>query len=143
MVKKNPSLCFFSSPSSSLSAALSSHYYYYNYCCYCCSVPLCPPISPAHIQPNSWQPDKECLEKCFDARCPDRNSSKFCDDEVHCYWCLKDENNLLLHKPYCASSDSCFRGTELSATEKIHGKKGSLFLNYSTSIFHLLKPTPT
>ncbi|XP_068714502.1 VWFA and cache domain-containing protein 1-like [Montipora foliosa] len=84
------------------------------------SVPLCPPISSAHIQPNSSQPDKECLEKCFDARCPDRNSSKFCDGEVHCYWCLKDENNLPLHKPYCASSDSCFRG-KLSPTEKIHG----------------------
>ncbi|XP_068714501.1 VWFA and cache domain-containing protein 1-like [Montipora foliosa] len=86
------------------------------------SVPLCPPISRGHIQPHSSQlPDKtECLEKCFDARCPDRRSSKLCDGTAHCYWCLKNKDDLLLDKPYCASSERCFRGKE-SATVKIHG----------------------
>ena len=62
-----------------------------------------------------------CLQKCFDSRCPERNSSKLCDGVVECYWCLKNKDNVLLEKPYCASSERCFRGKESPITGKFNG----------------------
>ena len=94
----------------------SSYYKYYNYH----SVPLCPPVFPATAESGYPKPanNTACLQKCFDSRCPERNSSRLCDAVVDCYWCLKNKDNLPLEKPYCASSDRCFRGKESSITGK-------------------------
>ena len=110
----------------------SSYHNYY-------SVPLCPPVSSApgkqgHPQPAS---NTECLEKCFDPHCPVRNSLKLCDGVADCYWCVKNKDNLPLQKPYCASSERCFRGKESSITGKvkrlIFNFKRQKFLLWSTS----------
>ncbi|XP_074609249.1 VWFA and cache domain-containing protein 1-like isoform X2 [Acropora palmata] len=81
------------------------------------SVPQCRPVSPGPAGPVKTVNNTACLQKCFDSRCPERNSSKLCDAVVDCYWCLKNKDNLLLENPYCASSERCFRGIESSARE--------------------------
>ncbi|KAK2553886.1 hypothetical protein P5673_024577 [Acropora cervicornis] len=74
----------------------------------------CRPVSPGPAGPVKTVNNTACLQKCFDSRCPERNSSKLCDAVVDCYWCLKNKDNLLLENPYCASSERCFRGIESS-----------------------------
>lgn len=91
---------------------MSSHNYYNYY-----SVPQCRPVSPGPAGPVKTVNNTACLQKCFDSRCPERNSSKLCDAVVDCYWCLKNKDNLRLKNPYCASSERCFGGIESSALE--------------------------
>ena len=93
------------------------------------SLPLCPTFAPSG-QPNNNPSNTKtiCLNKCFDPHCERRNSSHWCDGIVGCYWCQKDENGRKLEKPYCASSERCFRGKESATYER----KSTLFF-----LFHL------
>ena len=83
------------------------------------SLPLCPTFAPSG-QPNNNPSNTKtiCLNKCFDPHCERRNSSHWCDGIVSCYWCQKDENGRKLEKPYCASSERCFRGKESATYER-------------------------
>ena len=91
------------------------------FCLILLSDPICPPsvpeILPASNQ-NSPGPKMICkdplsdLEKCFDPRCSERNSSQTCEGVVGCYWCKNDKDDVPLKQPYCASSEVCYRGRE-------------------------------
>ena len=86
-----------------------------------CSLPICPTFAPSG-QPVQPPPSPNiCLDKCFDPRCAERNSSQWCDGIVSCYWCQKNKDSIPLNKPYCASSERCFRGIE-SATKTNESK---------------------
>ena len=87
-------------------------------------IPICPP-SPSETEAktdhhSSPVPKMKCkdsvptpgLQKCFDPRCSERNSSQTCEGVVGCYWCKNDKDDLPLKQPYCASSELCFRGRE-------------------------------
>ena len=83
------------------------------------SLPLCPTFAPSG-QPNSNPLNLKtiCLNKCFDSHCERKNSSHWCDGIVSCYWCRNDKNGRKLEKPYCASSERCFRGIESATYER-------------------------
>lgn len=95
------------------------------------SDPICPPSAP-ETQPTSNQntpvPKKMCkdptsgLEKCFDPRCSERNSSQSCEGVVGCYWCKNDKADVPLKQPYCASSEVCYRGREGNVGISAYGK---------------------
>ena len=117
------------------------------------SDPICPPSAP-ETQPTSNQntpvPKKMCkdptsgLEKCFDPRCSERNSSQSCEGVVGCYWCRNDKADVPLKQPYCASSEVCYRGREgnvgMSGYGKVahaSGRNLSRFLTSMTRLFVL------
>ena len=90
--------------------------------CIIFSIPICP-RSASEIEAKTGHhsspvPETKCkdldpiagLEKCFDPPCSERNSSQTCEGVVGCYWCKNDD--IALKKPYCASSEACFRGRE-------------------------------
>ena len=92
--------------------------------CIIFSIPICPRLAP-EIEAktghhSSSVPKMKCkdldpnpgLDKCFDPRCSERNSSQTCEGVVGCYWCKNDKDDVPLKKPYCASSEVCFRGRE-------------------------------
>ena len=86
-----------------------------------CSLPICPPIVPTGQPDDSTPMKKDCLKKCFDPRCVERDSLQLCDGIVNCYWCQKNKDGIPLDKAYCASSERCFRGKE-SIAKQSHGK---------------------
>lgn len=99
------------------------------------SLPICPPPAPEMNQqsdPSPPVPRKKCdhpgsaLEKCFNPHCSTKNSSQTCDGIVSCYWCVYNKNNVPLKKPYCASSEVCFRGREAEQLNCIKPSKTSL-----------------
>ncbi|XP_078343118.1 VWFA and cache domain-containing protein 1-like [Oculina patagonica] len=117
------------------------------------SLPICPPSAP-EVQPpsnhSSPVPKKKCsdplskLEKCFDPRCSERNSSQTCEGIVGCYWCRNDKDDVPLKEPYCASSEVCFRGREVCNYVNATGTVYSTTLN-ATSTVHstTMKTTST
>ena len=85
------------------------------------SLPICPPPAPLLQLPNiptppdsgkKWHDPKASLEKCFDPRCSERNSSQTCEGIVSCYWCVYNKDSVPLKKSYCATAEACFRGKE-------------------------------
>ena len=86
------------------------------------SLPICPALGPKQADFDSFSTlkSKKCLEKCFDPHCGEKDEQRTCDGLVSCYWCKKDKDGIPLSKPYCGTSEKCFRGTENPA---YRGKK--------------------
>ena len=86
------------------------------------SLPICPALGPKQADFDSFftLKSKKCLEKCFDPHCGEKDEQRTCDGLVSCYWCKKDKDGIPLSKPYCGTSEKCFRGTENPA---YRGKK--------------------
>ena len=78
------------------------------------SLPICPALGPKQADFDSFSTLKseKCLEKCFDPHCGEKDEQRTCDGLVSCYWCKKDKDGISLSKPYCGTSEKCFRGTE-------------------------------
>ena len=78
------------------------------------SLPICPALGPKQADVDSFSTLKseKCLEKCFDPHCGEKDEQRTCDGLVSCYWCKKDKDGISLSKPYCGTSEKCFRGTE-------------------------------
>ena len=78
------------------------------------SLPICPALGPKQADFDSFSTlkSKKCLEKCFDPHCGEKDEQRTCDGLVSCYWCKKDKDGIPLSKPYCGTSEKCFRGTE-------------------------------
>ena len=78
------------------------------------SLPICPALGPKQADFDSFSTLKseKCLEKCFDPHCGEKDEQRTCDGLVSCYWCKKDKDGISLSKPYCGTSEKCFRGKE-------------------------------